>query len=351
MIEEPASSFLQLRMKTRTRASLRQVENRVVTLLQSLAQETNVRALSMLAVHIRSEMLTSADPFAKVKGMIQEMIEKLVAEAQEEADHKAFCDKEMSETKAKMEDKQEEVDDLTTKIDKSAAKVAKLKEEIATLEQELMKIAEEQKVANEMRESEKAAWEAAKADFESGLEGVQMALQVLRDYYAEKDDSSEALLQSDQLASEMSLAQSSTQKSTGAASGIIGMLEVAESDFSKMLAEGSATEDQAVKEYETMTEDNKVTTAAKETEVKYKQKDSKETKAYIEETKSDLETSHTELSAIMEYWEKLQPQCVAKPEPYEERKKRREKEIAGLKEALTILEEESATSFLAVRRY
>ena len=39
----------------------------------------------------------------------------------------------------------------------------------------------------------------------------------------------------------------------------------------------------------------------------------------------------------MEYWEKLQPQCVAKPEPYEERKKRREKEIAGLKEALEIV--------------
>merc|ERR1719313_1973155 len=246
--------------------------------------------------------------------MIQEMIEKLVAEAQEEADHKAFCDKEMSETKAKMEDKQGEVDDLSTKIDKSAA-------EVATLEKELMKIADEQKVANEMREAEKTAWAAAKADFEGGLEGAQMALQVLRDYYAEKDDS--ALLQSDDLANQMSLAQESGTKSSGAASGIIGMLEVAESDFSKMLAEGQATEDQAIKE----------------------------TKAYIEETKEDLETSHTELSAIMEYWEKLQPQCVAKPEPYEERKKRREKEIAGLKEALTILEEESGTSFLAVRRY
>jgi hypothetical protein len=127
-VAEPSASFLQLRTRTRSRASLRQVENRVVALLQSLAQETQVRALSQLAVHIRSEMLTSADPFAKVKGMIQEMIEKLVTEAQEEAGHKAFCDKEMSETKAKMEDKQGEVDDLTTKIDKSAAKVAKLKE-------------------------------------------------------------------------------------------------------------------------------------------------------------------------------------------------------------------------------
>ena len=48
----------------------------------------------------------------------------------------------------------------------------------------------------------------------------------------------------------------------------------------------------------------------------------------------------------MEYWEQLQPMCIAKPEPYAERKKRREAEIAGLKEALTILEEEAGSAFL-----
>ena len=36
---------------------------------------------------------------------------------------------------------------------------------------------------------EKEAWEAAKADYESGIEGVGMALKVLRDYYAEKEES------------------------------------------------------------------------------------------------------------------------------------------------------------------
>merc|ERR1719213_1522638 len=266
--------------------------------------------------------MLGADPFAKVKQMIQEMMEKLLAEAKEEADKKAFCDKEMAETKAKRDDKQGEVDDLTTKIDKAAAKIAKLKEEVGVLEKELGEIAAEQKTADEIRASEKAAWAEAKSDFEQGLEGVQMALQVLRDYYAQKDDATELLQGGDDngdLGAAMSLAQHT--KSSGAAGGIIGMLEVAESDFSKMLAEGAANEDQAQKEYDTVSEDNKVTSAKKQTEVTYKGKDKKETEVYLEETKSDLGTSQTELSAVLEYWEKLQPQCVAKPEPYLEETK------------------------------
>merc|ERR1719240_222554 len=113
----------------------------------------------------------------------------------------------------------------------------------------------------------------------------------------------------------MALMQSQAAKSTGPASGIIGMLEVAESDFSKMLSEGQAAEDQLQKEYETVTEDNRVATAKKDTERKYAIKDKKETGALLADTKDDLGTAQTELSAILEYWEKLQPQCVAKPEP------------------------------------
>jgi hypothetical protein len=318
----------------------------VVGLLQELSRTVQVRELSELAVRVRSTMLTEADPFAKVKEMITEMVEKLMKEAAEEAEKKAFCDKEMSETKAKREDKTAETEDLQMKIDKAAAKIAKLKEGVSVLEEELGKMAGEVKEATEMREKEKNAWAGAKADYEQGLSGIQMALEVLRDYYASKDKDDGSLLQSD-LGKDMSLAQTETQEP----SGIIGMLEVAESDFTKLLAEGNADEDVAQKEYDTFMEDNKVAAAAKEQEVKYKGMDAKETKAYLETTKADLATAQTELGAILEYWEKLQPECVAKPEPYEERVKRREKEIAGLKEALSILAAESGdTAFLAVRR-
>merc|ERR1719235_116721 len=329
-------SFVQVAAQSKMTAKAKGSRDRIVSMLQDLAKSNAQPSLAQLAEAVRSTMLTENDPFAKVKGMIQEMLEKLLKEAKEEADKKAFCDKEMKETKMKMDEKASEVEDLTTSLDTSDAKIAKLKQGIAVLEGELGKIASEQKTATEMRNKEKTEWEAAKGDFEQGLEGVQMALEVLRDYYAKKDDSADALLQSD-IGSQMSLAQTTVQ--SGGASGIIGMLEVAEADFSKMLAEGQADEDQAQKE------DNKIAQAAKETEVKYKQKDMKETQASGEETSKDLGVAQEEQSAVLEYDEKLKPQCVSTPDPYEERVKRREKEVAGLKEALQILEAESAPAF------
>merc|ERR1719390_324545 len=180
----------------------------------------------------------------------------------------------------------------------------------------------------------KEAWAAAKADYESGVECVGMALQVLRDYYAEKEES---------------LIQAQHDKATGAATGIIGMLEVVESDFTKSLAEGTAKESMAQEEYEKLTTDNKIATTEKSTAVKYKTKDKKETEEMLVSLKEDKEVTSKEYASIMEYWEELQAMCIAKPEPYEERKKRREAEIAGLKEALTILEEEAGTAFLQMR--
>jgi len=331
-----AYSFVQIATASELRTSTKndQLKDRVLALVQGMADKDGSKMLSLLAERLRSASLMGADPFAKVKGMIQEMIEKLVADAQKEASHKAFCDKEMSETKAKRDDKQSDLDDLHTKIDKATSKIAKLKEEIATLQSELAEIAAAQKKADAMRAEEAAAWAEAKADYESGVEGVGMALQVLRDYYAEKEEA---------------FVQTTHDKATGAASGIIGMLEVVESDFSKNLAEGQAAEDAAVEAYEKLTQDNEIATTEKSTAVKYKTKDQKETEAALIGLKEDADGTSKELAAILEYWDKLQPMCVAKPESYAERKKRREAEIAGLKEALRILEEESGSAFLQIR--
>merc|ERR1719197_132213 len=140
-----------------------------------------------MAAAARLGAATGEDPFAKVKGLINEMIERLLKEAEEEAGHKAYCDKEMSETKAKKEELNTDIEKLTTKIDKMSADSAKLKEEVATLSKELADLEASQAEMDKVRAEEKAAYEKNKPEMEEGLEGVKLALKVLREYYAKED--------------------------------------------------------------------------------------------------------------------------------------------------------------------
>merc|ERR1719281_276951 len=116
-------SFLQLNSRLSTRADLANFE--AVKFVKNLAQKFNSVALAQLANRMNAAARLSAatgdDPFAKVKGLISEMIERLLKEAEQEAAHKGWCDKEMSETKAKKEELTTEMEELTTKIDKMAA--------------------------------------------------------------------------------------------------------------------------------------------------------------------------------------------------------------------------------------
>jgi len=53
--------------------------------------------------------------------------------------------------------------------------------------------------------------------------------------------------------------------------------------------------------------------------------------------KESKETTSEELDAVLTYLDKLKPQCETKALSYAERKAKRDAEIAGLKEALTLL--------------
>merc|ERR1712183_586376 len=95
-------------------------------------------------------------------------------------------------------------------------------------------------------------------------------------------------------------------------------------------------------EYEKVSQENAVTKTLKDQDVKYKTQEAKSQDGTVAEYSSDRETANTELSAVLEYYSKIKERCIAKPETYAERKRRREAEISGLKEALSILEDETA---------
>merc|ERR1712217_807772 len=140
-------------------------------------------------------------------------------------------------------------------------------------------------------------------------------------------------------------------KASGAGGSIIDILEVVLSDFAKNLATEETEEADAIDVYEKTTQDNKLSTTMKSQDVKYKTKEYKGLDKSISELSGDRDTTNTELSAVLEYYAKIKDRCIAKPETYEERKARRTAEINGLKEALTILENETAFMQRKSRRH
>merc|ERR1719359_2186847 len=165
--------------------------------------------------------------------MIQDLIEKLVAEAAAEADHKAWCDKETKTSQEKIADHTATLDGRDTRMDKAKAATEQLTESIAATQKALADIAKMQAEMDEMRAEQKAAFDKAKKDYSDGIEGLTMALQILRDYYAK----GESFVQQPTVTNHA--------KATGASTGIIGLLEVAQSDFTKLLADAEVEEETA----------------------------------------------------------------------------------------------------------
>jgi len=299
--------------------------NKVVHLLKKLASAQSSTSLSQLASRVQSAIRlgtsSGADPFAKVKELVSDMLVKLEKEAAEDATQKAFCDKEMKETKAKKEDKTAEVEKLSTKKEQKEAQSTKLGQEVATLQKELAEVASTQAAMDTLRGEEKAVYEVSKPELEKAVAGIQLALKTLKDYYAKA---------------------ATHGASEGAGGGIISLLEVAEADFSKNLSEVLAEEQVAAGTHEAQTKENGMTKLTKESDVKYKTKEAASLDKAVSELATDLGGVQDELDAVNAAWKTLTAQCVAKPETYEERAARREAEITGLKDALEVLESEAA---------
>jgi len=316
----------------------------VVTIVKKLAQEHHSAALAQLASRIKAVMAYGSagqdDVFAKVKGLISDMIAKLEKEAEADATEKAYCDEELAKTEAKKSELEGVISKLTSKIDLAAAKSAELKVEVKTLNAELATLAKEQAGMDSIRGEEKAAYDTAKSELSAGIAGVQKALGVLRDYYGgaallQKAGSFDAFMQ-------QPAAPSTHSKAAGAGGSIIDILEVVESDFTKNLAAEETQEEDAISVYEKTTQDNKLANTMKTQDAKYKTIEFKGLDKSISDLSGDRDNTNTELSAVLDYYGKIKERCIAKPETYADRKARREAEIQGLEQALQILEEETA---------
>jgi hypothetical protein len=353
------TSLAQLRSSTKSKGDDNQ--GKVVTFLMRKAGQMNSRMLMLLAQHAQ------ADPFTKVKKMIKDMIFKLQEEANEEAEHKGFCDTEMGTNKQTRETKTEQLENLKADIEEFTADIAKLAEEIATLQDEITDIDEAVSEATMQRRVEKAKNMATIADSTAAEEATARALAILKEFYEKAavpveqpapqqgpikwDDRSLAILKSSsggasfvQLSSDKTVHKQPTPEMeeggyTGMGNGgVLGLLEVIQSDFARVISETRTSESDAQHEFDSFSADSAQDKAVKEADMKHKENTKVQKTAALGQANKDLRVTDKELTAAMDYYEKLKPSCVDNKETYAQRVQRRNDEIQSLKEAVDILE-------------
>merc|ERR1719506_46097 len=209
LVQAGASAFPQLRADVSVQATAR-----VASFLNRRAKQLNSRVLSTVAAR------AVADPFSKVKKMIKELIVRLMEEANEEAEHKGWCDQELSTNEQTRKEKTEAVETLHAEIDQLEASIAKLTEDIKDLTQAVAELDAAMAKATELRQQEKAKntetiSDAGEAQTAEATSFVQQEPEIFDEPY----------------------------KGMGAESGgVVGMLEVIESDFARLEADTKAAE-------------------------------------------------------------------------------------------------------------
>lgn len=314
-------SFLQTRSTSQRVA----VKQRAEDLLRKRGRALSSKLLSNLATEV------SANPFIKVIDMIKTLLAKLKEEAAAEADHKAWCDKELKDNKHKRNKKSAQSEKLQAEIEDLTATIASQGKKIATLAKEQEDLTKAMGEATQERAADKSENEATIADAKAGASAVKSALVVLRDFYAAQ---SSGFIQQ---VPEMK-AYGGMQSAKG---GVVGMLEVIVSDFVRLEAETTGAETQAAAEYNTFMRDAKA-----DKEAKHKL----EFKTKLEKDQTEFDKSNTgkmlkgvaeELDMANSYFEQLKPECIEIKVSYEDRVTARKAEIEALKDAYAILDQKT----------
>merc|ERR1719271_570090 len=256
ILSEGVKVFLQVKSTLKDDSIVR---DQVAALLKKIAKKTPAFALTQLVSAAKS------DTFGKIKGLIEAMIDRLEKEAAEEADAKAFCDTETSKSKAKQADLTAKLDTHSVRIEKATATIEELKVQIKGLQEEMAAMDAAEAEATALRQKENAEYLKASADYKQSAEAVASAISVLQSYY-----SSGSFVQTKQ-------APEFGSKQGDIASQILSMMEVAESDFTRLLAESEASEKESQTTYDKLKQDNAVARAANIEEVKGKENEAQTT--------------------------------------------------------------------------
>lgn len=330
---------LQQQRSVRALAQLRtqgqKTQQRIAMYLTQRARALNSRMLSTLADKVAD------DPFVKVKKMIKDLLVRLMEEANEEAEHKGWCDTELATNEKTRKEKTEGVETLHAEIDQLQSSIAKLTEDVGELTAAVAQLDSDMSKATSLRQDEKEKNEQTIKDAMEAQTAVAQAMTVLKEFYAKAGDATAFVQQQPEAPEIFDAPYKGMQSENG---GIVGMLEVIESDFARLEADTKASEASALKEYDSFMTDSKVDKSAKTTDIEHKEAKKQDQSQELTVKENDLDGTQKELDAALAYYDKLKPSCVDAGVSYEDRVARRKEEIESLQNALKILNGEDLSA-------
>eukprot|EP00933_Yihiella_yeosuensis_P030835 TRINITY_DN243_c0_g7_i1.p1 TRINITY_DN243_c0_g7~~TRINITY_DN243_c0_g7_i1.p1 ORF type:complete len:721 (+),score=270.55 TRINITY_DN243_c0_g7_i1:81-2243(+) len=312
-----------------------------VDLLMKMAEQTH-RGRFVAFAQKAAKFSANADVFAEIKKMIADQIESLKNKAAESQSRKASCDKRISESTVKRDNANKEVKQLNTKMMESEARRDELAEDIKRLKSEIDTIAEEVKNATDARNQESAENAADVEEAEIALSGIDAAMKVIKTFYGANAENVVALADLSRSEHQQPSADAPDASfknkeayagSQEASTGITGMLEVIQSDFSRTISDTKAAEDRAAKEHTKFLGEADISTNKKKTAVDAKNKFLSETVEQLDEEESSLNTQLGILRSGVGELAALDEECGSQIS-YEERKAARAEEILALQGAI-----------------
>merc|ERR1719421_2404796 len=164
------------------------LRNKVISMLKSKGAKMNSAVLSVMAMKL------AADPFAKVKTLIQQLIERLVREKTDEATQKGWCDTELAKAEHDRWYRHTDTESLSSNIGVLEARKASLETKAVELKQSIKDLTKALKDASDIRLDEKKDNKDTLTAASEGLDALKQAITVLKDFYRKSSRAKTSLL-------------------------------------------------------------------------------------------------------------------------------------------------------------
>merc|ERR1719247_3095266 len=265
------------------------------------------------------------------------MIEKLLEEEADEANHKGWCDEEISKTVKARDYRLQDIEALHASLEELNAREEKLTLEKEELEEQIATLQSDYTNQTKARGEEKEENEYTVTEAKDGVSAIKQALEILSHFYGEaaKATVEEGLIQKqpDDDAPDAGFDGAYTG-AQGSNTGIVGMMEVILGDFERTISDTEELEASQKKEFVDYERETQVSISTKSSALAATSDDLTSTTEEIAADFKEIKTQMDLFDTKTKEWEELLPGCVADPGmSYEERVERRETEIQALKDA------------------